>query len=362
MKRRWLTLLAIALGSMLPPFGPTAASGHGGGGGHGGGIGHAGFGGYGFRGCYGGYGFRGYPGFYGCGLGFGLGLGLGYGLGYGYGYGYPGYYGGYGYGYGAPVYVYPAPYSANAPCPTNGPAVPNAPPSPSQAPGQRTPEIAPPPLKLTDADVLLNVRVPPNATVWINGSPTSQTGPRREFISSGLTPGQTYNYDVRARWTTPDGTVVDLKKRVPAQGGERRSVDFAATPAGEPSAPQHAESYASPQPVGSLPPLMTAESGQGAEGQQEIARQLNSLGDSSEGVRLVAVTQLGHLKAQQAVDQLAAVLAGDKSPKVREAAARALGLLRDPKALPALQQAVQVDADHEVRRTAQFSIEVIQSQ
>ena len=95
--------------------------------------------------------------------------------------------------------------------------------------------------------------------------------------------------------------------------------------------------------------------------QQHISLSIRSLADSNEGVRLDAVTQLGHLKAHRAIDPLAATLSGDRSPAVREAAARALGLMRNPKGLPALQRAVQVDADHDVRRTAQFSIEIIQS-
>jgi HEAT repeat protein len=70
--------------------------------------------------------------------------------------------------------------------------------------------------------------------------------------------------------------------------------------------------------------------------------------------------QLGRLRAQRAIDPLAATLAGDKSAAVRDAAARALGLIGSPKALPALRRAAQLDADKDVRRSAQFSVEVVQ--
>jgi HEAT repeat protein len=69
--------------------------------------------------------------------------------------------------------------------------------------------------------------------------------------------------------------------------------------------------------------------------------------------------QLGRLRAAEAIDPLAATLAGDSNPRVREAAARALGLIGSQKALPALQQAAQTDSDPTVRHSAEFSIDVI---
>jgi uncharacterized protein (TIGR03000 family) len=224
---RVLAAVVVGLGSCL-----TCAA-HGGGG-HGGGGGHA-FGGYG--GFHGGYGFRGgygYRGFYGYGYpgwyGLGLGLGLGYGLGYGYGYPYYGYpYSPYGYPYdpyggGYPVYISPGygPPAAGAPvCPVAGqgpaPAALGGP-----APGA--------PVRLTDSDVLLSIRVPPDAAVWINGEQTAQGGPRREFVSSGLEPGRTYTFVVTARWAGPDGQAVELERRVHVQGGERRNVMFLTPP------------------------------------------------------------------------------------------------------------------------------------
>lgn len=248
MTRQWLATVAMTGAALLLAFGPATAGGGGhgggggghgggggggrggfGGGGHGGGGGHPGFApafgriGYGGYGGYGRFGYYGYPGFYGYGAGLGLGYGLGYGMGYGYGYGYPpyGYYG----GYAPPVYVCPGPYVVNAPGAVNGSVVPNGPP----APGTSTPETAPPPLQLPNTDALLSVQVPVDAAVWINGGPTTQTGSRREFVSSGLAPGHSYCFVVRARWTGPDGTIMDRQKAVHLRGGEWRPVDFAAT-------------------------------------------------------------------------------------------------------------------------------------
>jgi uncharacterized protein (TIGR03000 family) len=187
-----------------------AQVGHGGGGGHGGGPGHAinvgrpGYYGYGWRGY--GPGYRGYYGYgYGYpwwGFGFGLGLGVGYGLGYGYPY-YPGYYG----------YAYP-----DYPPPPNG----------YPAPGQVPPPAQAPPRTTGTGDAILSVRAPDNATIWVNGQRTTQSGARREFVSAGLAPGRKYTYEVRAQWTGSDGKLVDITQRLPLEAGVRREVDFTA--------------------------------------------------------------------------------------------------------------------------------------
>ena len=93
----------------------------------------------------------------------------------------------------------------------------------------------------------------------------------------------------------------------------------------------------------------------------EVDRNLQLLADPSEKVRLDAVLQLGKMKAARAVDPVAATLAGDRSPQVRDAAARALGLIGSPRGLTALKYAAQADNDRDVRHSAQFAVEVIQS-
>ncbi len=93
----------------------------------------------------------------------------------------------------------------------------------------------------------------------------------------------------------------------------------------------------------------------------QVGPYLAALSDPSEQVRLDAVTHLGRSKASNAVDPLAATLAGDASPTVREAAARALGLIGSSRALPALKKAALSDSDRDVRHSAQFAIEIVQS-
>jgi hypothetical protein len=93
----------------------------------------------------------------------------------------------------------------------------------------------------------------------------------------------------------------------------------------------------------------------------ETQRLLQLLADPDDKVRADSVLQLGRLRATQAVDPLAATLAGDRSPVVREAAARALALIGSPRALAALQRAAQADPDRDVRHSSQFAIDVIQT-
>jgi uncharacterized protein (TIGR03000 family) len=86
------------------------------------------------------------------------------------------------------------------------------------------------PMRLTDSDMLLSIRVPPDAVVRINGERTGQNGPRREFISCGLSPGRRYTFVVSAQWMAPNGKAVELEQCVHVQGGERRTVDFLMPP------------------------------------------------------------------------------------------------------------------------------------
>lgn len=254
---RWIPVLVLlTVGSVAAT--PTS-SGHGGGGGHGssgshgdggghGGRGHGGGGGHsggdfrgsgnffgggsfhgdgyhwdgfhdggfhggfpgGWRGSYPGYrgfggygGFGGYPWWYGYGLGTGLGFGLGSAYGYPY---YPSF-------YPLPGYGDPGPYG---PGPASNPATPAW-----SAAGGVTP-----PVRLTEGDVLFSILVPADAAVWINGIRTVQSGPRREYLSSGLAPGRTYTFDIRACWAGPEGKPVESEKSLTVRGGERRSVDL----------------------------------------------------------------------------------------------------------------------------------------
>ena len=71
----------------------------------------------------------------------------------------------------------------------------------------------------------IDVRVPPDAQVFFDGSPTRQTGEERMFVSPPLDPGRTYNYNIEARWMD-NGKMVDQTKTVTVGPGASPVVDF----------------------------------------------------------------------------------------------------------------------------------------
>jgi uncharacterized protein (TIGR03000 family) len=75
----------------------------------------------------------------------------------------------------------------------------------------------------TTAEV--NVRVPDDADVWIQGEKMSASGTERRFVSPPLTPGTDYVYDIRAAWTE-GGRDVTQTRRVNVQAGSHETVTF----------------------------------------------------------------------------------------------------------------------------------------
>ena len=212
---------------------------------------YRGFGFYGRPYAYGLYGL-GYGG-YGYGLTVGPALGLGYGVGsgmYGPAYGgipYGGYnspYGGYGYlapgaGYPAGGYGYPAmPYGngssspyATPPSRTESNYPPAQPSTPQQAAPQR--ELPPPTRKpqqeeapLKDNAARLTIIVPEGTELWFNGMKTTQTGTRREFDTPPLTPGEDFQYTIKARWTE-GGKPVEVTRTVLVRANTSQVIDLA---------------------------------------------------------------------------------------------------------------------------------------
>jgi hypothetical protein len=118
------------------------------------------------------------------------------------------------------------------------------------------------------------------------------------------------------------------------------------------AAPAEARPIA-PAAVGAQPAVLNQR-------QLDIDHNMRLLAERDDRTRADAAMHLGRLRAEGAIDPLAATLAGDPSPSVREAAARSLGLIGSSKGLPALQRAAQADADKDVRHTAQYAIDVIQ--
>jgi len=76
---------------------------------------------------------------------------------------------------------------------------------------------------------LLTVSVPESARVFVNGLPTTSTGSLRRYVSRGLLPGMTYNYEVRAE-AVIDGQKVEETKIVELRVGETARVDFRLEP------------------------------------------------------------------------------------------------------------------------------------
>lgn len=203
-----------------------------------GGFGLYGFGGPGY-GLYG-YGGLGYGGFGYGGIGYG-GLGI-RGIGYG-GYGYGGGYGGSscgccclntypGSGYLAPVPAYggvPANGGTTLPFPnkvssrssyvdyyarSSTPAAPAA--LASKTPTRYVDYYAHNGGAADDNKARLHVTVPADAELWLNGQRMHLTGAERDFLTPPLHKGETYGYQVKARWTQdgqPREETLDVKVR-----------------------------------------------------------------------------------------------------------------------------------------------------
>jgi uncharacterized protein (TIGR03000 family) len=98
------------------------------------------------------------------------------------------------------------------------------------APGLSTSSYATPATAVTQSDpssgpAAVNVRVPADAQVWFDDSPTQQTGERRQYQSPPLATGKDYTYDVRARWTD-GGRVVDETRHITVQANGVTTIDF----------------------------------------------------------------------------------------------------------------------------------------
>lgn len=138
------------------------------------------------------------------------------------------------------------------------------------------------------------------------------------------------------------------------------------TPAPQPAYPAQPYQQSPTQPAYPVPsyrPTQTAPAPLAASVQQTAStnQTVDLLKSPDERIRSGAALELGRAKNESAVYALAATLTGDSSPAVREAAARALGLIGSPRGLASLTHAAQTDTDRDVRRTAQFAVEIIQT-
>jgi len=74
--------------------------------------------------------------------------------------------------------------------------------------------------------VLLNVRVPNEAQIWIDGDKTQQTGQFRRFLSPQLDQGKSYVYTIKGEWQQ-DGQKVSRTRKVTVRAGEAVDIDLA---------------------------------------------------------------------------------------------------------------------------------------
>lgn len=75
------------------------------------------------------------------------------------------------------------------------------------------------------ANAVLNVSVPNEARVFVNGRATTSTGATRRYVSKGLKRGFQYTYELKAE-VVRDGKTVTRTEVVRLQAGERANVSF----------------------------------------------------------------------------------------------------------------------------------------
>jgi uncharacterized protein (TIGR03000 family) len=120
-----------------------------------------------------------------------------------------------------------------APAPAQPPATPT--PSPqatawlspqaTPAPAFSSSELIRAPRAFVRGPVRINVRVPAEADVLIDGSSTTQRGEFRQFVSPPVLPGRKYHYDVRAVWSD-GGRTVERSRRVIVHAGDLVNLDL----------------------------------------------------------------------------------------------------------------------------------------
>jgi uncharacterized protein (TIGR03000 family) len=75
------------------------------------------------------------------------------------------------------------------------------------------------------APLHLEVRVPADASVWVSGIATTQTGTLRRYVSQPLPVGPNYLCEIRATWPQGGRNVTEVRQFI-VQAGQHLSVDF----------------------------------------------------------------------------------------------------------------------------------------
>jgi uncharacterized protein (TIGR03000 family) len=153
-------------------------------------------------------------------------------------YGYPindpapfSYYGGvnyreyYGYGRGYGIAGFPTPVPGPAFFPDRRPLYTQYPENGEIYVRSGRPVLTPPlPLEVGKAGKI-NIELPAEATLWIAGSQSTQTGPTRAYQLPPLAPGKLYLYELRARWTEK-GQPREETRNITVQPGSEITVRF----------------------------------------------------------------------------------------------------------------------------------------
>lgn len=127
----------------------------------------------------------------------------------------------------APYYPYYNPYYSGGFYLGDGyvPSYPATPPITDQRsyyPPQQPAAPAPTaPAPVTSATATIDLYVPANAEVWLNGQRTNQTGTVRRFVTPPLNPNAHSSYDLRVRYTGQDGKEVDETRHVAVEPGRQ---------------------------------------------------------------------------------------------------------------------------------------------
>ena len=122
-------------------------------------------------------------------------------------------------------------YDGSAPSMPAAPGGTMTPSTPSPAPGPSS-DAPPTPMPTTmyrsmngSETAMLNVSVPADAKIFVNGAATTSTGSDRQFVSRGLAAGNKYAYEVRAEYEQ-DGKTVTQTKTVTLAPGEFANLAF----------------------------------------------------------------------------------------------------------------------------------------
>jgi uncharacterized protein (TIGR03000 family) len=99
----------------------------------------------------------------------------------------------------------------------------------------RPTSVVAPPERIAPDAAHLDVKVPADAQVYVNGSPTKLTGEQRRFISSGLAADKTYTYSIEARLARGPETLTRMQT-VTVSAGQSVPVMFDFTSADTQSA------------------------------------------------------------------------------------------------------------------------------